>query len=208
MSSPGRKRWLVRLYPRGWRARYEEEFVALLADLPVTSSVLVDIALRAAMAHLDEWIARPRQGDWRDAVLTEKGGSMMRTVLLFLVLATTAMAAFGTLHAIWFDPDVSAFRAFAAVSFAVPVPVGVLTLVALLQGPSIAHGPLARLTAAAGLLLIPIGVVGVIAVLLIGYRSGDYEWGIATANAALAVQGALTALYFSDRLRGRGVLVS
>jgi hypothetical protein len=205
--SPGRPAtWLMRLYPRGWRSRYEEEFVALLEDVPLSPAVVADVLVRAAVAHLDDWIVRPPHG-WRDVALTQKGNSMVKTLLLPLVLATTAMAAYGTLHAIWFDPDVSAFRAFAALSFAVPVAVGMLTLVALVQSAH-TRGRLARVTAAAGLLVMAIGVAGVIAVLLIGFRSGDYEWAIATTNAALVVQGALTALYFSDRLKGRGLLTS
>jgi hypothetical protein len=208
MSSRRPTRWLVRLYPRSWRYRYEQEFLALLEDVRLSSPVVADVVVKAAVAHLDEWIIRPRHGGWREAALTEKGNSMIRTLLALLALGTTAMAAFGTLHAVWFDTDVSEFRAFAAVSFAVPVAVGVLTLVTLVQSRPNSHGRLARLTAAAALLLIPLGVVGVIAALLIGYRSGDYEWAIATTNAALVVQGALTALYFSDRLGGRRLLTS
>jgi hypothetical protein len=196
-------RLLVRLYPRNWRTRYETEFLALLDDVPMTPSVALDVVATAALARLEEWIVRSPDGGWRDVTLTEKGGSMIRTLLAMLVLGTTAMAAFGSAHAIWSDPDVSAFRGFAALSFALPVAIGVLTLVALVQVPPRSPGRLARPTAAAALLLIPIGIVGVIAVLLVGYGSGDYEWAIATTNAALIVQGVLTALYFSNRLTGR-----
>jgi hypothetical protein len=208
MSARRPTRWLVRLYPSSWRSRYEEEFLALLEDVRLTAPVVADVVVTAAVAHVDEWIVRPRADGWRDAALTEKGIAMIRILLTLLVLGTTAMAAFGTLHAVWFDSDVSAFRAFAAVSFAVPVAVGVLTLLALVQVAPTTRGRLARPTAMAALLLIPLGVIGVIAVLLIGYSSGDYEWAIVTTNAALVVQGALTALYFSDRIGGRGLLTS
>ena len=44
-------RWLVRLYPAGWRERYGEEFEALLADLPATPALVYDV-LRGAV---DAW---------------------------------------------------------------------------------------------------------------------------------------------------------
>jgi hypothetical protein len=37
--------WLVRLYPRAWRERYEEEFVAMLEQGPVSIRDLFDVAL-------------------------------------------------------------------------------------------------------------------------------------------------------------------
>ncbi len=43
---------LVRLYPPDWRARYEQELVALLADTVLTPSAVLDIALGALDARL------------------------------------------------------------------------------------------------------------------------------------------------------------
>jgi hypothetical protein len=43
---------LVRLYPRAWRARYEEEFRALLEATPMTRRDAIDIARGALDAHL------------------------------------------------------------------------------------------------------------------------------------------------------------
>src|SRR5579859_7427710 len=40
--------WLLRLYPQRWRRRYGEEFLALLDEVPLTPSALLDI-LRAAI---------------------------------------------------------------------------------------------------------------------------------------------------------------
>lgn len=48
-------RWLVRLYPRGWRERYEEEFLAVLEERDVSFSDILDVALGALDARL-----RPR----------------------------------------------------------------------------------------------------------------------------------------------------
>src|SRR5215211_4813346 len=47
--------WLVRLYPRAWRERYEEEFVAMLEEGPVSIRDLFDVALGV----VDAWL-RPQ----------------------------------------------------------------------------------------------------------------------------------------------------
>ncbi len=45
------RRWLVRLYPRAWRRRYEEEFVALLEEQPLTLGVVFDVVRGALDAR-------------------------------------------------------------------------------------------------------------------------------------------------------------
>ena len=47
--------WLLRLYPQVWRARYGEEFLALLEDCPPSAGMMADVALGAldARLHLD-----------------------------------------------------------------------------------------------------------------------------------------------------------
>jgi hypothetical protein len=197
-------RTLRRLYPASWRRRYGAEFAALLEDVRITPGVVADIVRGATFAHLDELIARRGGRIW---ALTQKGDPMLRTFLALLVLGTTALFGFGTVHSIWFDEDVSAFRFMSGVSFAVPVAIGVITLLALVRLTTDRTDLLGRITLAGGLLLVPIGVVGLIAALALGQRSGDYEWGIATGNAALVLQGVLTALYFSGRLRSDGSLI-
>ena len=71
-------RWLVRLYPAGWRERYGEEFEALLADLPATPALVYDV-LRGAV---DAW----------------SGGSMERRTGV-LGDRTTAVVSAGALAA-------------------------------------------------------------------------------------------------------------
>ncbi len=44
---------LVRLYPKAWRDRYEEEFLTLLAERPPTFGDLVDTVRGAVDAHLN-----------------------------------------------------------------------------------------------------------------------------------------------------------
>lgn len=50
--------WLLRLYPSAWRARYGDEFLALLADLRLSPIDLLDITLGALDARLTEPRAR------------------------------------------------------------------------------------------------------------------------------------------------------
>ena len=46
-----RATWLVHLYPERWRARYEDEFQALLEAEPATPSLIVDVIRGALVAH-------------------------------------------------------------------------------------------------------------------------------------------------------------
>ena len=59
---------LLALYPSRWRERYEEEFRAVLADCPLTITLIADVCRGAADAHLQfgrvaERAARQRQCD-------------------------------------------------------------------------------------------------------------------------------------------------
>lgn len=44
--------WVLRLFPRAWRDRYEDEFRALLEDYPSTTGHLVDLLMAASDAQL------------------------------------------------------------------------------------------------------------------------------------------------------------
>jgi hypothetical protein len=44
---------LIRLYPRRWRKRYEDEFAALLEEIPLTPLTVLDLLLSALDAHLN-----------------------------------------------------------------------------------------------------------------------------------------------------------
>lgn len=52
-----RVRWLLGLYPREWRERYDEEFAALLEQRPPSVMDAVDIALGALDARLHPQLA-------------------------------------------------------------------------------------------------------------------------------------------------------
>jgi hypothetical protein len=72
VSKPARR--LVRLYPRAWRERYEEEFIALIEERPASLFDLHDIALGALDAWLRPQVASERRvrgmiGRMRNSVL-------------------------------------------------------------------------------------------------------------------------------------------
>lgn len=56
--SPDRARWLLRLYPPAWRARYGEEFAALLEEGPLTGRAIVDVLLGAVDARVRPQLPR------------------------------------------------------------------------------------------------------------------------------------------------------
>ena len=80
------ERWLVSLYPRAWRERYKEEFIAMLEQRPASASDLVDVAFGV----LDAWV-RPQ--------VTSEGGrlviSRMRSSLLAVLWAWVGFVAAG-----------------------------------------------------------------------------------------------------------------
>lgn len=45
------RKWLVRLYPRAWRRRYEAEFLALLEQQALTARDILDIVRGSLDAH-------------------------------------------------------------------------------------------------------------------------------------------------------------
>ncbi|HYI16737.1 MAG TPA: hypothetical protein VEX37_15165, partial [Thermomicrobiales bacterium] len=65
----GRQRWLLSLFPRGWRERYADEFLALIEDSPPGPRDTLDIIVSALDARL-----RPRA--W-GIVETVKGQLLM-----------------------------------------------------------------------------------------------------------------------------------
>src|SRR5262249_22060158 len=60
-----KKAWLLALYPRRWRARYGEEFQALLEDTPLSPRTVLDCLRGALAAHVRPDVA---EGASRPAV--------------------------------------------------------------------------------------------------------------------------------------------
>jgi hypothetical protein len=52
-------RWLVRFYPQKWRERYEQEFVALLEQVPHGPRMTVDVVIGGLLARLAPPPAEP-----------------------------------------------------------------------------------------------------------------------------------------------------
>ncbi len=52
MNEPRGTRFLLRLFPADWRARYGEEFVALLVQTGISMGIVFDVLLAAVDAHL------------------------------------------------------------------------------------------------------------------------------------------------------------
>ena len=78
-----RARSLLRFFPRGWRARYGEEFLATVGEEPLRARQIVEIAAGA----VDAWLS----ADVRRATRTESdpGGDLM-TKKLILSCGNTA----------------------------------------------------------------------------------------------------------------------
>jgi len=79
--------WLVRLYPREWRERYEEEFVALLEGCPASFADVFDIALGALDARLS-----PQVQDRRTFAMVTK----LRGTVLAVLWAWVGFVVAGT----------------------------------------------------------------------------------------------------------------
>jgi len=85
---------LVYLYPRAWRARYGEEFLALLDEQPATPRVAVDLIWGAVDAHLrlqtppasPEPAAMDRAGTGRAAMPPPIRGSLCANLAMGMTL--------------------------------------------------------------------------------------------------------------------------
>jgi hypothetical protein len=70
---PGLAHRLVRLYPRGWRERYEAEFLAVVGEDALSVQQVIDIVAGAIDARLSSDV----RGMSRHPVATEIGGTDM-----------------------------------------------------------------------------------------------------------------------------------
>jgi hypothetical protein len=77
-------RQLIRLYPRAWRERYEEEFSALIEERPASVGDVFDVAFGA----VDAWLV-PQAAEGRTVVVERMRGSVMLVLWAwaFLVVA-------------------------------------------------------------------------------------------------------------------------
>ena len=82
----GYTKWLARLYPRAWRERYGEEFIALLEERGTSVIDALDVALGALDAHM-----RPQVSDGRTFVMVAK----MRSCVLMVLWAWVGVVVAG-----------------------------------------------------------------------------------------------------------------
>ncbi len=70
-----RLRWVLRLYPRAWRRRYEAELLALLEQQPATLRTLLDLLWSAGEAHVDATRAEDHMlvALWKDRTVRHTG---------------------------------------------------------------------------------------------------------------------------------------
>jgi hypothetical protein len=92
------KIFLVRLYPRAWRARYEEEFLALLEQTDSSPLDLANVALGALDAHLRPQVAATSVDGERRPIMSRTTfiqgsavAAMIGSVLLFIVIGRQLM---------------------------------------------------------------------------------------------------------------------
>jgi hypothetical protein len=125
----GMARRMVRLYPRTWRDRYGEEFLAMLEESPASVRDFLDVAFGA----LDAWL-RPQVASERRLVMVER---MRGSVLLVLwAWAFLVVAGVGFRKMTEYEDFVRAARDNAAVGVAFyAVVIGaVLALAAVVVG--------------------------------------------------------------------------
>lgn len=67
---------LLRLYPRAWRERYGDEFIAMLGDQPLHFQQVIDIVSGA----IDAWVSSDVRGVARAAPHSSGGTTMDRVV--------------------------------------------------------------------------------------------------------------------------------
>jgi hypothetical protein len=92
------KIFLLRLYPRAWRERYEEEFLALLEQTDSSPLDLADVALGALDAHLKPQVTAASVGGERRPIMSRTTflqgsavAAMIGSVLLFIVIGRQLM---------------------------------------------------------------------------------------------------------------------
>ncbi len=126
---------LLRLYPRIWRARYEEELLAVLESCPLSFPDTIDMFLGALDAHLHPYLGA------RGMPLQERIIHMLRTlrrslIALFCAYIGFVLAGMAFQKLTEYEDFVAAARAHSLVgiSFTLIVIGSVLALLAILVG--------------------------------------------------------------------------
>jgi len=104
-SDLARARALLRLYPRGWRERYGDEFLELVGETGLTVSVVVDVILSAFAQRLRSLVAMRRSESERLAEFRRgpvvPAGDALLDVICFVALAGSVVTLFVMVGAPW-----------------------------------------------------------------------------------------------------------
>ena len=129
------EKYLLRLYPRIWRARYEEELLAVLESCPLTFPDTIDMFLGAIDAHLHPYLGA------RGMPLQERIMLMLRTLRRSLIALFCAYIGFVLAGMVFqklteYEDFVAAARthSLVGISFTLIVIGSVLALLAILAG--------------------------------------------------------------------------
>jgi predicted membrane protein len=122
-------RRMVRLYPRAWRERYEEEFVAMLEQGPVTIKDLFDVVFGA----VDAWLSPQVVYEGRLVMVSRMRGSVLAVLWAWVGLV---VAGVGFRKMTEYDDFVRAARdsALVGVAFDTVVVGAVVALAAVAVG--------------------------------------------------------------------------
>ena len=93
------RQWLVRLYPRAWRHRYEDEFLALLEQQPLTYWDSLDIIRGALDSHWSARISARKERNMTDRVLR------IRSILSLAIGVVLGFRSFMRTDAVGFGLD-------------------------------------------------------------------------------------------------------
>jgi hypothetical protein len=121
--------WLVRAYPRAWRERYEEEFVAMLEQGPVSIRDLFDVTLGV----VDAWLRPQVVYEGRLAMVDRMRGSVLAVLWAW---AGVVVGGVGFRKLTEYDDFVRAARdnALVGVAFDAVVVGAVVALAAVMVG--------------------------------------------------------------------------
>ena len=106
------RRWLVNLYPASWRARYGDEFSALLDEQPVTPSTVIDIMRGALGARASAAALAPTDGDLAMRTRTLALASVVAALLVLPAVTFLSAALVRSLQPVEYQPARAAQAVF------------------------------------------------------------------------------------------------
>ncbi len=185
---------LLRLYPPGWRRRYDAEFIAILADRALAPSDLVDIVLAA----LDAWLSGEYPSTADDG---RKASLRMSDRISPLAFIAGGVLILGGIAAIVAAGDAGWEPPLAYLFLALPIGFGSLAVGILASVGGNGHGPSDRLSRGLGLLTAGLAAGTAVSFLAVGVS--DSLWMVMSAFlvAFIIVAGLYGMRLLTDRDR-------